>query len=283
MEVAAVEEMTPTAVERSVLRTRATEIAVTSHLSGTELRPIAWSLEGSPVNLLVAPAVTDVAGPRMTIRPVAGLPLLYVDEPQLRGPQMLAKSVIDRVTALIILIIFLPVLVAIAVLVKLSSPGPVLFRQTRVGKESAPFTLLKFRTMYQDADRDPEIIALNEADGPLFKIQKDPRVTPIGRLLRRFSLDELPQLWHVLRGDMSLVGPRPPLPNEVEEYDDHVHRRFKVKPGMTGLWQVSGRADLPWEEAVRLDLHYVDHWSITMDFIILAKTLTAVIRGRGAY
>jgi lipopolysaccharide/colanic/teichoic acid biosynthesis glycosyltransferase len=170
---------------------------------------------------------------------------------------------------------------AIAVLVRVTSPGPALFRQERIGRDGHAFTIWKFRTMY--AGSDSRLPASNDADGVLFKLRRDPRVTPIGRILRRYSLDELPQLLNVLHGDMSLVGPRPPLPSEVEQYGDDVRRRLLVKPGLTGLWQVSGRSDLPWEECVRLDLRYVENWSISFDLLILARTLLAVVRGVGAY
>jgi len=168
--------------------------------------------------------------------------------------------------------------------VKATSRGPVLFRQTRVGRGGAEFSMLKFRSMCVDAEeRKAELHALSEGNGVLFKMKQDPRVTPIGRVLRRLSLDELPQLFNVLRGEMSLVGPRPPLPAEVALYAPDDTRRMLVKPGLTGLWQVSGRSDLTWEESVRLDLRYVDNWSMALDLLILCKTARAVLRGGGAY
>jgi len=253
-------------------------------LHGPGLRRLAWGLEGTGVDLLVAPALTDVAGPRIVVRPVAGLPLLHVDEPRLSGFHRSVKEVVDRTLAVLILLGLSPLLAVVAILIRLSGEGPVLFRQVRVGQHGRPFTIRKFRTMHHEAEEQlVDLNDLNEHDGMMFKIRKDPRCTPIGRLLRRFSIDELPQLWNVLRGDMSVVGPRPPLPGEVDRYDDHVRRRLLVKPGLTGLWQVSGRSDLPWEEAVRLDLYYVENWSPTLDTVILWKTLAAVIRGRGAY
>jgi len=247
------------------------------------LPALAWQIEGTGIELLVAPAATDVAGPRITIRPVEGLPLMYVEEPELSGIRRLAKSIFDRTIAAVWLIVLVPVLVAIGMAVRLTSRGPALFRQVRVGLGGRHFVLWKFRTMTVDAEeRLADLLHLNEHDGVLFKIADDPRTTRLGRVLRRWSVDELPQLWNVLRGDMSIVGPRPPLPNEVERYDDNVKRRLLVKPGLTGLWQVSGRAQLPWDEAVRLDLYYIENWSPALDAVILAKTFAAVLRRHGA-
>ncbi len=248
------------------------------------IRRLAARLERTGVDLIVAPGVTGVAGPRIGIRPVGGLPLLHVEEPRFGGPDRVAKHVIERLTASVLLVLLAPVLALVALAVKLSSPGPVLFRQCRVGRAGRPFVMWKFRTMAAGADAELATIRhLNEHDGPLFKIRRDPRVTPVGRWLRRFSLDELPQLWHVVSGHMSMVGPRPPLPGEVESYDDDTRRRLLVRPGLTGLWQVSGRCELAWLDAVRLDLYYVENWSLGLDFVILAKTMAAVVRGRGAY
>jgi lipopolysaccharide/colanic/teichoic acid biosynthesis glycosyltransferase len=166
-------------------------------------------------------------------------------------------------------------------LVRLTSPGPAFFRQTRVGRDGREFQIWKLRTMFVGADTAP--VDGNDADGILFKLRRDPRVTPLGHFLRRWSLDELPQLWNVVRGSMSLVGPRPPLPREVAQYGDDVRRRLLVTPGLTGLWQVSGRSDLAWDEAVRLDLQYVENWSLSLDLVVLLRTMTAVLRRRGAY
>lgn len=244
----------------------------------------AWELEGSGVELIVAPSVTDLAGPHMAIRPVGGLPLLHVEEPRLSGAARLAKQMTERLAAALVLVGLSPVLVAIAAAVKLSSPGPVLFRQVRVGRGGQPFRMWKFRTMTVGAeDQRASVAHLNHHDGPLFKIRQDPRVTRLGRWLRRFSLDELPQLVQVLLGQMSIVGPRPPLPSEVDQYTLEAHRRLLVRPGVTGLWQVSGRSELPWLEAVRIDLYYVENWSLALDLVILAKTLVVVLRGEGAY
>ena len=248
------------------------------------IRRFAWQLEGSGVDLIVAPSVTGVAGPRIAVRPVAGLPLLHVEEPRLDGVSRLVKGVIERLTALVLLAVLSPLLVLIAAAVRLSSRGPVLYRQVRVGRAGRAFVMYKVRTMVDGADsRQDDLVDFNESDGPLFKIRQDPRVTPVGRWLRRFSLDELPQLVHVVSGKMSMVGPRPPLPAELEDYSDEAWRRLLVRPGLTGLWQVSGRCELPWMETLRLDLYYVENWSLALDFVILLKTMTAVVRGRGAY
>jgi exopolysaccharide biosynthesis polyprenyl glycosylphosphotransferase len=253
-------------------------------LNGTRLRELAWQLEKTGTDLCVAPALLDVAGPRTTIRPVAGLPLLHVDHPELAGARQVIKSAFDRVTATVALILLAPLFGVIACSIAFTDRGPVFFRQVRVGKDGSTFTLYKFRTMVVGAERWKAVLSdRNEADGALFKIRRDPRVTSTGAWLRRWSLDELPQLLNVLRGDMSLVGPRPALPEEAARYGDHVRRRLVVKPGLTGLWQVSGRSDLPWDEAVRLDLRYVENWSFALDLQILWKTGSAVLRGSGAY
>ena len=248
------------------------------------LRELTWDLEDSHIHLIVAPAVTDIAGPRISSRPVAGLPLLHVEAPRLSTAGRIFKATFDRVVTVVALVLLSPVMAGAAFAVKLTSRGPVFYRQTRVGLGGKNFTLTKFRTMVVDADAmRPSLAVANEAAGPLFKIRDDPRVTRVGKWLRRLSVDELPQLFQVLSGRMSLVGPRPPLPSEVATYDPHVHRKFLVKPGITGLWQVCGRSDLPWEEAVRLDLFYVDNWSPTMDIAICAKTVKAVLLPTGAY
>ncbi len=234
---------------------------------------------------MVAPALTDIAGPRIHIRPVAGLPLLHIEEPELSGGRRLVKAMFDRTVGLLAVLALLPALLFIGIAVRLTSPGPALFRQTRIGRGGRPFTIYKFRSMHVDAEtRLQALLEYNDrSEGVLFKIRRDPRVTGIGTVLRRYSLDELPQLLNIVKGDMSLVGPRPPLPSEVEQYEMDVHRRLLVKPGLTGLWQVSGRSDLSWDEAVRLDLHYVENWSLILDFMILWRTVAAVVKGRGAY
>ncbi|MEV0646790.1 sugar transferase [Phytomonospora sp. NPDC050363] len=253
-------------------------------IDGVALRRLAWQLERGDIDLIVASAMVDVGGSRTSVRPVDGLPMLHLEHARLSGTKRLIKEVFDRVGALVLLVLLSPVLLGVMVAVRRSSEGPAMFEQERIGRDGKPFTILKFRTMYPDAERRLAALrASNDYDSVLFKMRDDPRVTPAGRVLRRFSLDELPQLWNVVRGDMSLVGPRPPLASEVALYPDDVRRRLAVKPGLTGLWQISGRSDLPWEEAVRLDLRYVEHWSLSLDLVILIRTASAVLRSSGAY
>ncbi|WP_229067395.1 sugar transferase [Actinoplanes sp. DH11] len=248
-----------------------------------ELRRLAWQLEGTGVDLVVAPQLTDIAGPRVHIRPIEGLPLLHVEEPTLSGPGWLVKNLMDRVAAGLGLLLISPILALIALGIRLSDPGPVFFRQTRVGHDGRTFRVWKFRTMYVDAEeRKATLEELNESDGMLFKMKEDPRIFPFGSKLRATSLDELPQLINVLKGEMSLVGPRP-LPADDGDYLGDVRRRLLVRPGITGLWQVSGRSDLSWDEAVRLDLYYVDNWSLTYDLSILWRTIWVVLKRKGAY
>jgi exopolysaccharide biosynthesis polyprenyl glycosylphosphotransferase len=267
-------------------RMDADTIAVTSasETAAEYLRELSWQLEGTGLELLVAPGLIEVAGPRLHIRPFEGLPLLSVEEPEFAGWRRGVKAVVDRSSALAGLVVLAPVFLALALAVRLSSPGPVFYRQERIGINGRRFTMLKFRSMVVDAEaRLADLALANESDGLLFKMRSDPRVTPVGRWLRRLSLDELPQLLNVLGGSMSLVGPRPPLPAEVARYDRSVSRRLLVKPGLTGLWQISGRSDLPWEESVRLDLRYVENWSLALDASILWKTGRAVLGSSGAY
>ncbi|MEO5711362.1 MAG: sugar transferase [Nocardioidaceae bacterium] len=252
--------------------------------SSHELRRIAWDLEGSAIELVVVPSLTDVAGPRIHMRPVAGLPLLHLEQPQAGEAGGFSKRAFDVTFSLLALLVLSPVLVAVALLVKAQDGGPVFFHQSRVGRGGEIFRMLKFRSMVVDAEQ--RLVSLrdrNEFDGVLFKIKEDPRITSLGRFMRRFSVDEVPQLVNVLRGQMSLVGPRPPLSSEVDLYADDVHRRLLVRPGLTGLWQVSGRSGLSWDESVRLDLYYVDNWSMTTDLVIIAKTVRAVLGSDGAY
>ncbi len=259
-------------------------IATDPELAGHSLRRLSWALEQRGIELIVSPGIIEVAGPRISVRPVAGLSLLHLERPSVSGGPHLMKAVFDRVIALGLITLLSPLLVGLALAVRLSSPGPVLFRQQRVGRAGVEFTMLKFRSMYSDAEqRLGDLYALSDGNGVIFKMRDDPRMTPLGRWIRRFSLDELPQLFNVLRGDMSLVGPRPPLSEEVALYAADDSRRMLVKPGITGLWQVSGRSDLSWDESVRLDLRYVDNWSMTLDLLILWKTVRAVIYGAGAY
>ena len=248
-----------------------------------ELRRLAWQLEGTGVDLIVAPQLTDIAGPRVHIRPIEGLPLLHVEEPTLSGPALLAKNLLDRVAAGLGLIVLSPLFAAVAIGIKLSDRGPVFFRQPRVGHEGRTFRVWKFRTMFTDAeDRLAALTDQNETDGMLFKIRQDPRIFRFGRFLRASSIDEVPQLINVLRGEMSLVGPRP-LPADDGDFLGDVRRRLLVRPGITGLWQVSGRSDLSWDEAVRLDLYYVDNWSLAYDLSILWRTIGVVLARKGAY
>jgi exopolysaccharide biosynthesis polyprenyl glycosylphosphotransferase len=269
-----------------VQRFGADTVAVLScpEMSGTRLRELAWALEKSGTSLCVAPALLDVAGPRTTIRPAAGLPLLYMDHPEFTGIPRLLKAAFDRTVAAVALLFLSPVMAAIYLIVRISDGGPAFFSQVRVGVDGNCFRIYKFRTMVCDAEKQKALLAAaNETSGVLFKIRADPRITKAGAWLRRWSLDELPQLFNVLIGDMSLVGPRPALPEEADMYGDHVRRRLAVRPGITGLWQVNGRSDLPWDEAVRLDLRYVENWSFMLDLQILWKTLAAVGSGIGAY
>ena len=261
-------------------------VAVTTcpEMDGIRLRSLAWELEKTGTDLCVSPALLDVAGPRTTIRPTAGLTLLHVDHPQLSGFRLVLKGLFDRCAAAAALVMLAPVMAALAATVWLHDRGPALFTQMRVGKDGHSFRMYKFRTMVVDAEqRRAELLATNDSDSVLFKLRQDPRVTAVGAHLRRLSLDELPQLFNVFLGHMSLVGPRPALPDEAEKYAEHVRRRLVVKPGLTGLWQVNGRSDLSWEESVRLDLRYVENWSFALDLQILWKTISVMMRGSGAY
>jgi exopolysaccharide biosynthesis polyprenyl glycosylphosphotransferase len=264
----------------------ANTVAVLScpEMDGIRLRSLAWELEKTGTDLCVSPALLDVAGPRTTIRPAAGLTLLHVDHPQLTGFRLVLKGLFDRAAAAAALIMLAPLMTVLATAVWLHDRGPALFTQVRVGKDGHAFRIYKFRTMVVDAEqRRAQLLASNDGDGVLFKLRRDPRVTPVGARLRRWSIDELPQLFNVFLGHMSLVGPRPALPDEAEKYAEHVRRRLVVKPGLTGLWQVSGRSDLSWEESVRLDLRYVENWSFTLDLQIMWKTISVLMRGSGAY
>jgi exopolysaccharide biosynthesis polyprenyl glycosylphosphotransferase len=274
------------AVERAMELTDADTVAVTStdELPPDKVKQISWNLQSGRQHLVLAPSIVDIAGPRLHTRPVAGLPLIHVETPRFSKGQLFLKRAVDLVASGIGIVLLSPVFAFLALSVRYSSEGPVLFRQTRVGWGGREFTMLKFRSMVADAEERLESIQRQRAESGidlgnevLFKMKNDPRVTSIGRVMRKFSLDELPQLFNVLGGSMSLVGPRPPLPGEVEKYASHVHRRFLVKPGITGLWQVSGRSNLSWEESVRLDLSYVENWSLLSDVLILGKTARAAI------
>jgi exopolysaccharide biosynthesis polyprenyl glycosylphosphotransferase len=253
-------------------------------IDGITLRGLAWELEKTGTDLCLSPALVDVAGPRTKVRPTAGLTLLHVDHPQLGGIRLLIKDLFDRCAAAAVLLVLSPLLVLLAATIRLSDRGPALFTQARIGKDGQMFRIYKFRTMVVDAEQKrAQLLASNDLDGILFKLRNDPRVTAVGAHLRRWSVDELPQLFNVVLGHMSLVGPRPALPQEAAEYAEHVRRRLVVKPGITGLWQVNGRSDLSWEESVRLDLRYVENWSFALDLQILWKTVSVLLRGSGAY
>jgi exopolysaccharide biosynthesis polyprenyl glycosylphosphotransferase len=275
-------------VHAVLARTGADTVVITSadDLPPQRVRELSWGLEPGHQHLVVAPSLTDIGGPRIHTRPVQGLPLIHVETPTYEGRKLYLKRAFDLAGSSVLIALLSPVLLALALLVKSDSRGPVLFLQERVGINGKRFHMIKFRSMVVDAEaRLQELSELDRAEGNtvLFKMKNDPRVTRVGGVMRRFSLDELPQLFNVWLGSMSLVGPRPPLQREVENYDAHVHRRFLVKPGITGLWQVSGRSDLSWEDSVRLDLYYVENWSIMSDVQILWRTLRAVVGSDGAY
>jgi exopolysaccharide biosynthesis polyprenyl glycosylphosphotransferase len=273
-------------VPEAVVETRADTVAVVPSVGITPstLRRLGWALEGSGVDLVVAPSLTDVAGPRVHIRPVAGLPLLHVEEPQYEGPMRVVKGLVDRAAALGLLLLLSPVLLGVALVVRGTSPGPAFFRQERVGREGRPFVLCKFRSMVADAEaRKAQLADANEHDGVLFKMRADPRVTPVGRWLRRYSLDELPQLINVLKGDMSLVGPRPLIENEDRQVEGRFRQRLASSPGLTGPWQIHGRSEIPFEEMINLDYLYVMNWSLWGDVKLMLRTVHAIVRGQGAY
>ncbi len=275
-------------VAAALVATGADTVVITSSddLPPERVRQLSWSLEPGRQHLVVAPSLTDIGGPRIHTRPVQGLPLIHVETPTYSGRKLYTKRAFDLVGSAALIIVLSPVLLVLALLVKLTSPGPVFFLQERVGLNGSTFHMIKFRSMVVDAEqRLQELSALDRAEGNavLFKMKNDPRVTRVGAFMRRYSLDEVPQLFNVLIGSMSLVGPRPPLSAEVARYESYVHRRFLVKPGMTGLWQVSGRSDLSWEDSVRLDLFYVENWSLVGDVVILWRTVKAVMHSDGAY
>ena len=277
-----------TDVQSALTTTGADTVVITSadDLPPERVRELSWSLEPGNQHLVVAPSLTDIGGPRIHTRPVQGLPLIHVETPTYVGRKLYLKRALDLVVTSVLILLLSPVFLALAILIKVGSPGPVFFVQERVGWNGKPFNMIKFRSMVVDAEaRLGEISNLDRSEGNavLFKMKNDPRVTAVGSFMRRFSLDELPQLLNVCVGSMSLVGPRPPLQREVELYDSHVHRRFLVKPGITGLWQVGGRSDLSWEDSVRLDLYYVENWSVTGDLAIHWRTLRAVLSVSGAY
>jgi exopolysaccharide biosynthesis polyprenyl glycosylphosphotransferase len=253
-------------------------------MAGERLRRLSWAVHGDGRQLVVLPGITEVARRRLDVSSVAGLTLLHVAPPIRRGLALWLKSLTDRLGAALLIVLLTPIFAVVAAAVRLDSAGTILHRQIRIAQGGRPFTMWKFRSMVCDAEQLRHGLAgENEHDGRIFKIRLDPRVTRVGRVLRRYSLDELPQLFNVLQGHMSLVGPRPPLPNEVAGYNDVELRRLSVKPGLTGLWQVSGRSDLSWDETVALDLRYIDNWSLSVDLGVLCRTFRAVVGGDGAY
>lgn len=265
---------------------KADAVAITSgvQLHPQTLRHLGWELAARNVGLIMAPALTDIAGPRIHTQQVAGLPLIHVTTPTLEAGQRVAKRLFDVIVASLLIALSSPLMALVALVIKANDGGPILFRQERVGIGGRFFKMLKFRSMVVDAEAlKAELEHQSQGNGILFKLKNDPRVTPAGRVLRKFSLDELPQLFNVVAGSMSLVGPRPPLPSEVENYEHEVRRRLLVKPGLTGLWQVSGRSNLSWQDSVRLDLYYVENWSLAGDVVIILRTVRAVFRGTGAY
>lgn len=247
-------------------------------------RRFGWALDQKRISLIVAPALTDIAGPRIHTRPVAGLPLIHVEYPRFEGRERIAKRAFDIIGSLALIVLFSPVMLAVAIAIKFTSRGPVLYSQERIGLHGKPFRMLKFRSMVVGADDQLQSLLDQQgtSDRPLFKVNDDPRITPVGRFIRRYSLDELPQFFNALVGTMSLVGPRPQRAAEVALYDDDAHRRLFMKPGITGLWQVSGRSDLTWDDAIRLDLYYVENWSVTSDIVVVARTAAAIVRPVGA-
>ena len=275
-------------VAQTVRTSRADTVAVTSTASfgPSRVRKLSWELEDTDAELILAPGLTNIAGPRVHTRPVAGLPLIHVDRPTYRGANRILKKSFDVAGSLLLILLFSPILVSVAIAIKVGSRGPVFFRQDRVGINGRIFPMIKFRSMVVDAESRLDVLQQDQRDAGntiLFKMRNDPRVTSVGKFIRRFSIDELPQLFNVVVGDMSLVGPRPPLKSEVDLYEDEARRRLLVKPGMTGLWQVSGRSDLTWDDTVRLDVYYVENWSITGDMVIIWKTWKAVVSSAGAY
>lgn len=248
------------------------------------IRNLGWRLEESRTQIILVSSLTNVAGPRIRMRPVEGLPLMHVDLPNFEGGHHVIKRGMDVVLSALALVALSPVFVVLAIIVKKDSTGPAFFAQQRVGRDGEPFKMYKFRSMVVDAEeRLEELRELNEAHGHLFKLKDDPRVTHSGRWMRKYSLDELPQLYNVLKGDMSLVGPRPPLASEVAKYEGPTQRRLYIKPGVTGLWQTRGRTELPMDESIRLDLYYVENWSVTGDLMVMWRTLKVMIKPEGAY
>lgn len=273
-------------VEDQVTNLGADAVVVAGSLPGGNraIQELGWRLEEARTGVILVPSLTNVATPRLRLQPVEGLPLLHVELPTFTGWRHVVKRTMDAVVSFFAILVLLPFFGIVALAVRATSPGNAIFRQTRTGRRGKPFTMYKFRSMVQTAEADlAELQDENEGAGPLFKMKNDPRVTKIGAFLRKYSLDEFPQFFNVLKGDMSLVGPRPPLPSEVATYEGHTHRRLYIKPGLTGLWQINGRSDLDWEESIRLDLYYVENWSVLGDLAIMWRTFKVMINPNGAY
>jgi exopolysaccharide biosynthesis polyprenyl glycosylphosphotransferase len=274
-------------VAAAIRSTGADAVVITgsNDIGAEQMRKIGWLLADLDVDLIVAPAMTDVGGPRIHARPLAGLPLIHVEFPALEGIKRVSKRLFDIAGSAFLILLSLPIVIPVTIAIKVTSPGTVFYRQERIGQGGVPFGMLKFRSMVQNAD--DQLASLLDIQGtsdkPLFKVTNDPRITPVGRFIRKHSLDELPQLFNVLLGQMSLVGPRPQRAEEVALYDEVAHRRLLMKPGMSGLWQISGRSNLSWEDAIRLDLYYVENWSLTVDVLILWRTVKAVVSPDGAH
>jgi len=259
-------------------------VGQSSVISASELRKLGWALEETNIDLIVAPAVTEIAGPRLKVSNVEGLPLLHLEQPDFSGTSRITKRLLDLILSIFGLIVISPFLIIIALIIKFYDRGSILYSQKRIGQNNKEFRVYKFRTMFEGShEQRAKVMAETNKDPRLAKDPQDPRVTKPGLFLRRWSIDEIPQLINVLKGEMSLVGPRPPLAEEVNQYEKSETRRLLVKPGLTGLWQVSGRSELDWEDAVRLDLYYVENWSLTLDLLIIIRTAAAVWRGEGAY
>ncbi|WP_417216945.1 sugar transferase [Arthrobacter sp.] len=275
-----------TTIEREASRLGADAVVVAGALLGGRraIQDLGWRLERTRTEVILVSSLTNVAGPRISMRPVEGLPLMHVELPTFTGIRHVIKRAMDIVLSFTALVVLAPLFLVISLIVARDSKGGVFFKQERTGRRGQPFVMYKFRSMVESAEKDlDDLASLNEGAGPLFKLKNDPRVTRSGAWLRKFSLDELPQFYNVLKGDMSVVGPRPPLPAEVAAYEGHTHRRLYIKPGVTGLWQVNGRSDLDWEESVRLDLYYVENWSVTGDLMIMWRTFKVMIAPTGAY
>ena len=265
------------------LKVEAIAITPSETITGSIVREIAWRIESRFIDFLIAPTMVDISGPRLSVRPAAGLPLLHLDEAALSRPKRFAKRALDLLLSSTMILFLSPLMLGTALAVKCSSRGPVLFRQARIGRAGKAFTILKFRTMVQNAeDMRGDLRGQHGVTSPMFKLRDDPRITRIGRYLRRWSIDELPQLFNVIGGSMSLVGPRPHPLDDVHRYELEAYRRLALKPGLTGLWQVEGRSNLTWREALQFDLYYIETWSLSGDLVLLARTIRAVLQGRGA-